>query len=85
MEGCCLEAVLFLVGGPKVGEGDASFRRLREVGGVPPGWSIYPHAGDNGKALHLVEAVSSQEIFDHLQYFEDIYERGEIVEILERP
>jgi len=45
---------------------------------------IYPHAVNDGQALHIVDVGSRQEILDHLRHFDDIYEHTEIVEILER-
>jgi hypothetical protein len=38
------------------------FERLVEVGGTPEGWKIYPHSADDGKALHIVQAESQNEI-----------------------
>ena len=50
----------------------------------PSGWRIYPHAGSDGKALHLVEVEGRQDILDHMQHFDDIYEHTAIVEIVDR-
>jgi hypothetical protein len=74
----------YFVGGPKTGQADEFFRRLNQIGGTPSGWCLYPHAGNSGKALHLVDAASQDDIVHHLEHFQDIYERGEIVEIIER-
>lgn len=74
--------LFYFVGGPAVGQQDAFFRRLAEVGGSPPGWRLYPHVGQDGKALHLVEAAGAEEIDAHLAQFGPIYERGPIVEVV---
>jgi hypothetical protein len=74
----------YFVGGPKPGQTEEFFRRLNQIGGSPSGWRLYPHADHSGKALHLVDAESEESIIDHLQHFQDIYERSEIVEISER-
>jgi hypothetical protein len=74
----------YFVGGPKPGKAEEFFRRLTQIGGTPTGWRLYPHADNSGKALHLVDAESEEGIIDHLQHFQDIYERSEIVEIIER-
>lgn len=73
----------YFVGGPKTGQAEELFRRLSQIGGAPSGWRICPHTANDGKALHIVDAGSQYEILDHLQYFRDIYERTEIVEIQE--
>jgi hypothetical protein len=74
----------YFVGGPKTGQTEEFFRRLNQIRGTPVGWRLYPHAGNSGKALHLVDAESEDAIINHLEHFHDIYERGEIVEIIER-
>jgi hypothetical protein len=74
----------YFVGGPKRGQAEAFFRRLNQIGGTPFGWRLFPHADNSGKALHLVDAESQDEILNHLQHFHDIYERSEIVEIIAR-
>jgi hypothetical protein len=74
----------YFVGGPKTGQAEAFFRRLHQIGGTPSGWRIYPHAVNDGKALHIVDVESQDEILNHLQHFHDIYEWSEIVEIIER-
>ena len=74
----------YFVGGPKTGQAEAFFRRLHQIGGTPSGWRLYPHADKSGMALHLVDAESQDDIVHHLEHFHDIYERGEIVEIIER-
>lgn len=75
----------YFVGGPKEGFSEEFFRRLGEIGGPPPGWHIYPHACHDGKALHIVEVETINEILEHLQHFNDIYDRGEIIEIIRKP
>jgi hypothetical protein len=75
----------YFVGGPKSGQSAEFFRRLKRIGGTPVGWRVYPFIGDDGRALHLVDAASQDEILNHLQHFLDIYERSEIVEIAEPP
>jgi hypothetical protein len=74
----------YFVGGPKAGQAEEFFRRLNQIGGIPSGWCLYPHADSSGKALHLLDAESEEGIIDHLRHFQDIYERSEIVEIIER-
>lgn len=73
----------YFVGGPKTGKFEEFFRRLDAIGGVPASWRIYPHADKNGKALHIAEVESEDEILNHLHHFDDIYEHSEIVEIIE--
>jgi hypothetical protein len=77
--------LFYFVGGPVEGQQDAFFRRLAEVGGSPPGWSIYPHLAPDARALHLVAANGEDEIDAHLAQFDPIYERGPIVEVVLRP
>ena len=77
--------MFYFVGGPKAGHEAEFFRRLQQVGGTPAGWRLYPHTSQDGKALHIVRADSLQQILEHLRHFSDIYERGEIVRISERP
>ena len=77
--------LFYFVGGPVDGQQDAFFRRLAEVGGSPPGWRLYPHAGQDARALHLVEATGEEEIDAHLGRFGPIYERGPIVEVVPPP
>lgn len=72
----------YFIGGPKVGKGDEFFRRLVGIGGTPPSWRIYPHASNDGKALHIAVVESQEEILVHLRRFDDIYEWGKIEEIL---
>ncbi len=75
----------YFIGGPKSGRSEEFFQRLDQVGGTPSGWCVYPHAAVDGKALHIANADSLGNILDHLGNFEGIYERSEIVEIIERP
>jgi hypothetical protein len=77
--------LFYFIGGPKAGKAEEFFRRLQEIGGTPSSWKIYPHADQDGRALHLAAVASPQEILDHLQHFDDIYQHTEIIEILERP
>jgi hypothetical protein len=72
----------YFVGGPKAGQAEEFFRRLNQIGGIPPGWRVYPHTGNSGKALHIVDVESQDEIVHHLEHFHDIYERSEIIEII---
>jgi hypothetical protein len=74
----------YFVGGPKIGQAEEFFRRLSQIGGTPSGWRFYPHAINDGKALHIVDTESQDDIIHHLEHFQDIYERSEIVEIIER-
>ena len=74
----------YFVGGPRDGEEAPFFAQLQSVGGSPDGWRIYPHADSDGRALHLVEAESEAPILAHLAQFGTIYERGPIVEVVQR-
>jgi hypothetical protein len=76
--------LFYFVGGPIEGQQDAFFARLAEVGGSPPGWRLFPHMGQDGRALHIVEASGEDEIDAHLAKFEPTYERGPIVEVVPR-
>ena len=76
--------LFYFIGGPIEGQQEAFFRRLAEVGGSPLGWRLYPHVGQDGGALHLVEARDKAEIEAHLAQFGSSYERGPIVEIAAR-
>jgi hypothetical protein len=76
--------LFYFVGGPVAGQQDVFLRRRAELGGSPPGWRLYPHAGQDGRALHLVEATGEEEIDAHLALFGPIYERGPIVEVASR-
>ena len=71
----------YFVGGPTEGHEEAFFRRLSEVGGLPPGWQIYPHASGDGRALHVVQVVDEDAILTHLAQFAPFYERGPIVQV----
>lgn len=70
----------YFVGGPRDGHEEEFFRRLKEIGGAPSGWQVYPHLADS-RALHIVIAASEAAIFDHLAHFDGIYQRGEIIEV----
>lgn len=72
----------YFVGGPKEGYSEEFFRRLGEIGGPPTGWNVYPHSRQDGKALHIVEVETINDILEHLQYFDGIYDRGDIIEII---
>ncbi len=71
----------YFVGGPRRGREAEFFRRLKEIGGAPPGWQIFRHASDD-RALHLVSAEAEADILSHLEEFGDTYEHGSIVEVL---
>ena len=73
----------YLIGCPKAGQTEEFFRRPKQIAGIPFGSRLYPHAGKSGKALHLVEVESQDKLLKHLQHFHNIYERSEIVEIIE--
>ncbi len=73
----------YFVGGPKEGCAEEFFQRLERIGGPPAGWRILPHAKERGKALHLVDAEDEGAITDHLRHFEGLYERGEIIEVVD--
>ena len=75
----------YFVGGPTEGHEEAFFRRLTEVGGLPAGWQIYPHASGDGRALHVVEVVDEKAVLTHLAQFAPFYERGPIVEVAAQP
>lgn len=77
-------SLYYFVGGPTEGNEHEFFRRLAELGGPPAGWKIYPHARPDGKALHVAPATSAGEIAEHLRHFADIYEHGDITEIVDR-
>jgi hypothetical protein len=72
----------YFVGGPIDGQGEAFRRRLAEIGGVPPGWHIYPHASGDGQALHVVTTDAEESISAHLANFDPIYMHGPIVEVI---
>jgi hypothetical protein len=74
-------STFYFVGGPKADQLDEFFERLGRVGGTPNSWQIFPHAAEDGRALHIVRAESAQSILDHLRHFDDIYDRTEIVEV----
>jgi hypothetical protein len=46
------------IGGPTPGNRDVFFRRLEAVGGLPAGWSVYPHISGDDKALHIARVDS---------------------------
>ena len=71
----------YFTGGPKPGMQGKFFQRLQEIGGAPQGWVIYPHAADDGQALHIANVDRLQDILDHLALFDGLYEYGEMIEI----
>lgn len=75
-------SLFYVVGGPRPGERDAFFRRLEEIGGTPPGWTLYRHAGGDDRALHIVEAPSADAVLAHLDALGPIYTHGPVVEIV---
>jgi hypothetical protein len=75
----------YFVGGPIQGKSSEFFQILEQIGGSPSGWRIYPHAINDGRALHLVKAESEHEVLNYLKRFSGIYEYTDIVEIREKP
>ena len=75
----------YFVGGPMSGKENEFFARLKELGGTPSTWQIYPHKARDGQALHICQVESLAEIQGHLDQFDDIYQHGDIIEIQERP
>jgi hypothetical protein len=75
----------YFVGGPLSGCMDEFRARLGAAGGPPPGWLVYPHASGDGRALHVVHAESRDEVIRHLERFDGIYSRDEIVEVRSLP
>ncbi|HSL42373.1 MAG TPA: hypothetical protein VK897_03005 [Anaerolineales bacterium] len=73
--------IFYFGGGPKPGYTEEFFQRLAQIGGSPVGWQIYPHAAEDGKALHIVNTDAVQIILDHLQHFDGTYEHSDIIEI----
>ena len=71
----------YFVGGPIAGQQHAFLERLVQIGGVPGGWVVFPHATGDGRALHLVEVEKEDDILAHLAQFGPIYEHGPIVEV----
>ena len=74
----------YFVGGPTEGHLREFLELLAGVGGTPEGWEVFPHLEPDGRALHLVQAASEDEILAHLAHFDPIYERGTIVEVVDR-
>jgi hypothetical protein len=75
-------SLFYVVGGPRPGERDAFFRRLDEIGGTPPRWTLYRHADGDGQALHIVEAPSADAVLAHLAALGPIYVHGPVIEIV---
>jgi hypothetical protein len=73
----------YFVGGPTAGTAAEFFRRLDMLGGPPPGWQLYPHANEDGKALHIVRVANEDAITAHLAHFSDIYEATPPTEVIE--
>ncbi len=64
---------------------DGSAPHFGAAGGPPPGWLVYPPASGEGRALHVVHAESRDEVIRHLERFDGIYSRDEIVEVRSLP
>ena len=75
----------YFVGGPTPGNEEAFVHRLRELGGPPPGWQVFPFADGSGRALHLVTGDAEDAIDAHLANFAPGYERGPLIELVARP
>jgi hypothetical protein len=75
----------YFVGGPTMGNEEAFMGRLRELGGPPTGWQVYPFADGSGRALHLVTSEAEEAIDAHLAHFAPDYERGPVIELAARP
>jgi hypothetical protein len=75
----------YFVGGPRPGCMEEFRARLQTAGGPPRGWLVLPHASGDGRALHVVEAESLQDVVRHLAAFDGIYAHDEIVEVRRRP
>ena len=75
----------YFIGGPTPGNELTFFRRLREAGGLPAGWSVYPHIVGDGKALHIARVEADDAIVAHLSLFADVCEANERVGVIERP
>ena len=75
----------YFIGGPTPGNQETFFCRLEAAGGLPSGWSIYPHTTGDGKALHIARVESADAIAAHLALFADIYQSTEPVEVIDDP
>jgi hypothetical protein len=73
----------YFVGGPTSGNQETFFRRLAAAGGLPAGWSIYPHVGGDGQALHIARVDTADAIAAHLALFADVYQSTEPIEVTE--
>jgi hypothetical protein len=73
----------YFVGGPTPGSEEFFFSRLEAAGGLPAGWSIYPHVAGDGRALHIARVESPTAIAAHLALFTDVYQFTEPVEVIE--
>jgi hypothetical protein len=75
----------YFIGGPVPGHERDFFRELAAIGGPPADWRIYPHADEDARALHVVDAESDASIVAHLRRFDGIYAHGPIVQIVTTP
>ena len=73
----------YFIGGPTPGNRERFFRRLEAAGGLPAGWSVYPHVSGDDKALHIARVDSEQAIAAHLALFADIYESSKPIEVVD--
>ena len=73
----------YFIGGPTPGNREVFFRRLEAAGGLPAGWSVYPHISDDDKALHIARVDSEKAIAAHLALFADIYESTNPIEVVD--
>jgi hypothetical protein len=68
----------------------ANARRPRSVlppargsGGLPTGWSVYPHVNGDDKALHIARVDSEKAVAAHLALFADVYESTKPIEVID--
>lgn len=73
--------LFYFVGGPTAGNEQAFVDRLRELGGPPTGWQVYPLADGSGQALHVVTVEAEGAIDAHLANFAPGYQRGPVIEL----
>jgi len=74
----------YFVGGPREDHIEEFFKLLKEKGGPPENWTVYPHANGDGKALHIIDGATREEVLEHLSSFMDIYEMSELIEVINR-
>jgi len=72
----------YFIGGPKEEHMAEFFRLLTEKGGPPENWAVYPHANGDGKALHIIEGASVEDVLEHMSSFRDMYEMSDIIELI---